>query len=192
MASKIFRSLLSLELEEKIINITALAGLASVFLPWLSGEWLGGDSVMYTGFHFYTSFIGIVVFLLYALLLSVTLVPLLGGPQIVKKNNREFFRLCIAVQALVLTIAALSVLMKVTTEFSRISIRFGIGVTFIAGFIAVFYCFLKWQEYRKSLVLEHFHHPEDRPAQAFERQESHLPPPPPPPPLSPEEHHLRP
>lgn len=192
MASKLVRSLVSLELEEKIINITAFAGLVSVFLPWLSGEWLGGDEVMYTGFHFYTSFIGISVFCLYALLVGITVIPLLGGPQIVRKQHREAVRLCIAVQALVLTIAALSVLMKVTTEFSRISIRFGIGITFIAGFITVFYCFLKWQEHRRSQVLEHFHHPEDIPTQPLERPGSHPPPPPPPPPPPLEEHHLRP
>src|SRR3989344_6175126 len=64
MVSRMQRMWTSLDLEERIINGAALFALISVFFPWMSGEWLGGDVVTYSGFSSYTSIIGMAIFLL--------------------------------------------------------------------------------------------------------------------------------
>ena len=84
MHSRIVRSLLSLELEERILNSGAIIAAGSVFLPWFSGEWLGGEMRLHTGFGFYTSFLGLGVFLLNLFLIALTLIPLIGGPMLVR------------------------------------------------------------------------------------------------------------
>ena len=68
-------NILKLELEEQILNGGALIGLIGVFLPWLSGEWLGGDAITYSGFGFYTSFLGFAVFFLLLFILGITVIP---------------------------------------------------------------------------------------------------------------------
>jgi uncharacterized membrane protein YidH (DUF202 family) len=195
MPQRFIRNLSALETEEQILNGSALLALAGVFLPWMSGEWLGGDTVTYSGFGFYTSFIGLTICLLQAVLILMTLSPLVGGPVLVKKRLREPVRLSLAVLSTVLVLAALTVLMKVTFEFSRMEVRFGVYVTLIGCLITLLYAFLRFQEHRKSLVQELFHHPEDKKVPE-EKKESFVaappPPPPPPPPPAPEEHRLYP
>jgi hypothetical protein len=193
MVPKVKRMWSALDLEERILNGAVIVSIASMFCPWLSGEWLGGDSVTYTGFGFYTSFIGIFVFLLFLALLLITAVPLFGGPILLRKKMREVVRLCLATQTTILLLAALSVLMKVTYEFSRIEIRFGIYTALIGSIVVTVYTLLRWQEVRKADTHGVFHHPEDQ-FPVSERHESNLPPPPPPPPpppLEPEELHIR-
>jgi hypothetical protein len=183
----------SLDLEERILNIAAMLSLCSFFLPWLSGEWLGGDAVSYTGFSFYTSLIGITAFLLMLVLLLITIVPLCGGPILLRKKHREWIRLCLASQTTILLLAALSVLMKVTYEFSRIEIRLGMYFSLIGSIVVTIYCFLRWQEDIHAETHDLFRHPEDT-SGTSERLESTVPtppPPPPPPPLEPEEPHYR-
>ena len=194
MASRMKRIWGSLDLEERIINGAALLALLSVFFPWMSGEWLGGDTVTYSGFGSYTSFIGLTVFLLLLALVLVTLVPLFGGPILLKKRHRELVRLLIATQATILSIAALSVLMKVTYEFSRVEIRFGMYMTLIGCIITSIYTFLRFEGERLAHTKEVFHHPEDRhPINEKEESTIQTPPPPPPPPPPPleEHHHIR-
>lgn len=193
MVNRMNRLWTGLDLEERIINGAAILSMLAVFFPWLSGEWLGGDTVTYSGFGFYTSFVGFAIFILLLALVLVTLVPLLGGPILLKKKHKEIVRLCIASQATILSIAALSVLMKVTYEFSRIEIRFGMYITLIGCIVATIYTFLRWQEERMALSHDLFHHPED-PTPISEKQESTIPAPPPPPPPPPpplEEYHMR-
>lgn len=192
MVSKLQRAWTALDLEERILNGAAIISLASVTFPWLSGEWLGGDAVTYTGFGFYTSFIGFIAFFLLAFIILITVIPLLGGPPLVRRRYRNIVRLCAASQVTILLLAALSVLMKVTYEYSRIEIRFGIYSAMIGSIIVSIYAFLRWQEERKTGGPELFHHPEGHSIQG-ELREFHNtpPPPPPPPPLEPEEHHLR-
>ncbi len=132
-------------------------------------------------------------FLLLFILLLITLVPLFGGPILLRKRYREVIRLCLAGQSTILLLAALSVLMKVTYEFSRIEIRFGVYFALIGSIVVTIYCFLRWQEDRKAEIHDLFRHPEDNKVMS-ERLESTLPsppPPPPPPPLEPEESHFR-
>ncbi|MDD5623277.1 MAG: hypothetical protein PHI23_01040 [Candidatus Peribacteraceae bacterium] len=197
MASNFLRKIIGLELEEKILNVGALIGLVGVFLPWIGGERLGGLNTSYSGFGFYTSFIGIVVFLLLLALLLITIVPLTGGPILLRKRHREVARLCLAGAAVILILAALSVLTKVTFEFSRMEVRFGIYVSLIGSLITLLYAFLRFQEQRRNQVQEIFHHPDEEvtpPKKEKEAAESFEapPPPPPPPPLEPEEHRLYP
>jgi hypothetical protein len=83
--------------------------------------------------------------------------------------------------------------MKVTFEFSRMEVRFGIYVTLIGSIVSLVYAFLRLSEQRKSLVQELFRHPEDQ-TLPEEQKETFIapPPPPPPPPPAPEEHRLYP
>lgn len=64
MASRIAKAFTALELEERILHAGSIIAIIGVFLPWVSGEWLGGDAVTYTGLQFYTSFLGIAILLL--------------------------------------------------------------------------------------------------------------------------------
>lgn len=191
MSSVLFRKITTLELEEQILNGSAVVSLIGVLLPWIGGEWLGGDNVTYTGLGFYTSFIGLGILLLQAFILLITIIPLTGGPVLIRRRHREVVRFSATALASFLIIAALSVLTKVTFEFSRMEIRFGIHVTLVGSLVATLYAYLRFQEQRKSSVQELFHHPEDI-EQIPERNESaSIPPPPPPPPApEPEEHRL--
>lgn len=192
VASQIFRKLVSLELEEKILNCGAFVALLGVFLPWIGGEQLGGELVSFSGFGFYTTVIGIAVFGLELFVLLITLVPLTGGPPLVRKRSRELVRLLLTGQATILILAALSVLIRVTiVDLRRMEIRFGIYVALIGALVALFEAFLRFQEQRRSAVQELFHHPEqsERTTGKEEFYEA-PPPPPPPPPPQPEEHRM--
>jgi len=181
------RKLLSLDIEERIINCSAIMASISVFLPWASGYMLGSDYISYSGFGFYTSFIGIAVFTIGLYMALITLVPLFRGTNIVKKQNREKIRLFCGIQIVVLVLSALSVLMRVTFQFSRIEIRFGIFTALISGIAAAFYSFLKFQEQRKTYVEEIFHQVSDPVILSTEIKKAEVSVPAPP---APEEHHL--
>lgn len=193
MFSLFLKRLATLDLEEKILNAMSLLVLIGVFFPWLSGEWLGGNTINYSGFGFLTSFIGIIIFLIHLFVLLVTVVPLLGGPVLLRRRYKEVVRMYLTSVASILIVACLSVLIKVTFEFSRMEVRYGILLSLIASLVATLYAFLRFQEQRKSEVQELFHHPEDR-SSPVERNEvsNPLPPPPPPPPPPVEEHRLYP
>jgi len=194
MPSRIKRAFAGLELEERILNGASLLAIVSVFLPWISGQWLGDEDLTYSGFQFFTSIIGIIIFLCHVSLLALTVIPMFGGKMMLRKKQKEIIRLCLAGQATILSLAALSVLTKVTYDYTRMEIRFGIYCTFIGSLVAAFYAFWRLQEFRKSESQDLFHHPDDRTV-ATDRIETVMqtpPPPPPPPPLQPEEHHLRP
>ncbi len=192
MSSHFFRRVTSLDLEEKILNTGAIVALLAFFFPWFGGEWLGGDSVTYSAFSFYVSFLGLAAFILLLSVLLITLIPLTGGPVLVRKRYRETARLIACSQATVLILASLSVLTKVTFEFSRMEVRFGIYLALIGSLVATLYAFMRVQEQRRQQVQELFHHPDD-PAISKELEGSSKPPPPPPPPApAPEEHRIYP
>lgn len=186
------RFLASLDIEEKILLVGSLLAAVSVFFPWLSGEWLGEEYVSYSGFEFFTSFIGIIIFALHAGLLTIILVPLLKGPQLIRRKYRDIVRFILSSQATILSLAAISVLTKITYDYTRMNIRFGIYLTLVGSLISTFYAFWKFQEFRKSQHDQtHFHHPEDFSQPVEEESEPiNRTPPPPPPPLEPEEHNL--
>lgn len=192
MSSQFFRKMMALELEEKILNAGSLVAIAGVFLPWMGGEKLGGAMVSHSGFGFYTAVIGIAVFALHLFVLLITIIPLTGGPVLIRKRYREVVRLCATAQAVILILAALSVLIKVTFDLARIEIRFGIYVALVGSLVALFEAFLRFQEQRRSFAQELFHHPEEDSVRPVDKQEFFTapPPPPPPPPPSPEEHRM--
>lgn len=194
MSSRLLRSLQGLELEERILNIGTLMGAVGVALPWISGDWQGGDQLTYTGFGFFTSLNGVVIFLLHFAVLLLTIIPLFGGPVIIRRKRlREIVRLCLTTQAVVLTLAALSVLLRVTIEFTRMEVRFGIYVCLVGGLIGLFESIVRFVEYKKAHEQETFHHPEDILPKEEEGTFTPPPPPPPPPrPPEPEEHRLYP
>ncbi len=188
-------ALAALDLEERILNGALLAAIIFLFFPWLAGQFLGGDPVSYSGIQFYHSYIGAMILLIDVIAILMTMLPLVGGPVIVKRPWRATVRLWLTLQSSVLTFAALTVLTRVTYEFRGLSIRYGVYFTLVCGLIATLYAFLQWQEERRKQGQELFHHPEDA-TPATQVVEPVLtqavpPPPPPPPPLPPEEHNLR-
>ena len=190
MPSRWLRTITALDVEERFLNGGALVTLVGVFLPWISGEWLGGDSVAYTGFQFYTAFLGIAVILLQACVLLITLLPLTTGTALLPRSIQETVRFCLTLQSSVLLLAALSVLTKVTFEFSRIEIRFGIYVALIGSIVSTIYAFLRFQQQRRLSGQDLFRHPDDAVPVQQPRAVRPVPqPPPPPPPLEPENHH---
>jgi hypothetical protein len=191
MAVSLIRKISALELEEQILNGGALVTVIGIFLPWMGGEWLGGETVTYSGLGFYTAFIGLSALLLQLFVVAITAAPLFAGVVIVRKRNREVVRLCATSLSSVMVLSALSVLAKVTFEFSRMEIRFGIYVAIVGSLVASLYAFLRYQEQRRGLVQELFHHPEDMPAPEVRNEVASVPPPPPPPPApAAEEHRL--
>lgn len=195
MVSNIRRSLAALDLEERILNGATLASLVFLFFPWLSGQFLGGDPVSYSGLQFYVSYIGTAILLMQLVILLITFLPILGGPSIVRRPLRSIVRLWLTVQVAVLTIASLSVMTRVTYEFRGLGIRYGVYFSLVCALIAALYAFLQWQEERRSEVQSTFHHPEDQKAAPAPVQDVRTqavpPPPPPPPPSQPEDHNLR-
>ena len=192
MFATLIRKLRSLELEEQILNIGALIALIGVFMPWSGGLMLGSDPVTHSGFGFYTSFIGIAVFVINAFILAVTLVPMAGGPIIIRKRHKDMVRFTASGHSIALVLAAITVLMRVSFEFSRMEIRFGIYVSLIGSIVATLYAFLRVQENRKEQVREIFHHPEieEDPTPTSAPNLFTRPPAAPPPAENPEEHKI--
>jgi len=109
---------------------------------------------------------------------------------LVRKRHREIVRLCLTALSVILIIAALSVLIKVTTsDLRRMEIRFGIYTCLIGSLVALLYAFLRFQEQRKADVQEIFYHPEEKEKLVDKQEYFDAPPPPAPPKQSPPEEH---
>ena len=152
-----------MELAERLLNGGALVGIFGVFLPWISGEWLGGEPLSYAGFQSYTAMHGIGILALNAFILSMTLVPIAGGPHIVAKQKMNAVRLFASSQAVILTLLALSVLTSITFEFARMGIRFGIYVSLLGNLLTAFEAFYKWREQQELQLRSFFHYEENPP-----------------------------
>lgn len=193
MAPQFGKQLKALDLEEKILNGSSLLAVLCIFLPWISGEWLGNEQATYSGFGFFTSFLGIAIFLLQFFLLLVTIIPLVGGPVFIRRRYREWVRVIAASQSFVLALAALSVLLNITLEFSRMQIRFGLYLTLVATAGSTVYALLRLHDQRSNASQDVFSHPDDAGRELPEHEVNVAPPPPPPPPApEPEEHRLYP
>ncbi len=191
MSPRLQRFIVGLDVEERILNGAALFAIISIFLPWLSGEWLGEEAVTYSGFEFFTSFIGMTMFVMLLCLIAITVAPIFGLRLFHRTFSRDVFRLCLASQTAVLSIIALSVLTKITYDYTRLEIRFGIYCTLIGSLIATFYAFWKMQSNTRQDIQEIFQHPDDINMLDIRIDGSGgMPPPPPPRPLEPEEHRL--
>lgn len=191
--SSFFRALAYLEIEEKILNVGALVALVGVFLPWFGGSWFG-ESTVWTGFGFYTSFVGLLIFVSLAFILSLTLLPLMGY-QVIRKSVKDVIRLIVSLECVLLTIVTWSVLTNVTFDRAQMEVRFGIYLTLVGSIVASLYAFLRVQQQRKRQVQDLFHQSdaEEASPQASSRSraEQSVPaPPPPPPPGEPEEPRL--
>src|SRR3989338_7621725 len=171
MAQGVLRNVLRLPLEEKILNGGSVAALIGVLSPWISGEWLGGEMVSYTGLGFYTSFIGIAVLFLHLYLLLISVIPLTGGPCLVRKERRQVVRLFVAVIAMVVVLSGLSVLTHFTFDFSRMQIRFGVYLALAGSLVSALYAFLLLQEQKKSQVNDLFHHLDEQAPAAARTEE---------------------
>ncbi|MDB4977939.1 MAG: hypothetical protein JWM56_125 [Candidatus Peribacteria bacterium] len=196
MPSGTLKQIIRLDLEEKILNGSAILAAASVFMPWLSGEWLGSDNVVsFSGFSFYTSFLGFAIFLLQLGIVVITVVPLLGGPLLVKRRHKDSIRLLLSIQATILLLATLTVLTHITFDFAKMEVRYGIYIALITSLITLFEITVHYLGHRKMELQEVFHHPEEtidrERMEHMEHKEPlrYVPPPPPPPaPSEPEDH----
>lgn len=190
--ARLRRALSALDLEERILNAGALLAIVGVLLPWISGQWGGQDEQVFSGLGFFTSFIGFAVVLLHLAVMAILAVPLFGGSRLVSQARQHVVRFFLTLIASVLILAALSVLTKVTLEFPRMGLRFGIYVSLIGSLVSTLYAYLLYREQRRHEVRELFHHPEDHfahvPPSVPAASAPGTPPPPPPPPLPAEEH----
>lgn len=196
MYEKFSRMLRSMELEEKVLHAGVLACIFGLFLPWVGGQWFGSVQ-QWTGFGFYTGFIGHTVFLLQLFVLAITVSPLLGGPVLVRKAHRNSVRLTVSCVSTVLLVMSFTILLRLTSQISGAEIRFGIYVAIVGSAIASLYAFLKRQEEVRNQHHALFLHPDEQaPAKpkvtavADSIPEDRPPLPPPPPPLPVEDHHL--
>lgn len=183
-----------MELEEQILHAAVLVSALGVVLPWF-GEQQGSSSTLWTGFGFYTAYLGTAVFLLQMAIVALTLSPMLSGPILVRRRSRNYARLVMSVLGFVLLMATLSVLLRVTYESPSANIRFGIIVSIIGSGVGTLYSYLRYHQQMKSQVQELFHHPDEVSAIAKRvtakaaEEEAVLPPPPPPTPPPAEDHH---
>lgn len=191
MMHRLARAMKSLELEEQILNAGLVLSIVGLFLPWISGDWFGGDRVSFSGLTFYHAFLGWSVLMLCVFQLAMTVVPLAGGPAFIPKAYREGLRLVLSSQSFILTTAALSVLIRVSFEFSRMNVRYGLYLTLIGCGISLLESIIRFVSQRRQRSPEGFHHPEDLPTTPSpESHQRHTPPPaPPPPPPPPVEEH---
>lgn len=180
MPSQRIRKVLALSLEEKILNIGSLFACVCVFFPWVGGEWLGGNMVTYSGLGFFTSFIGVAILLLHVFTLLVTIIPLTGGPVLIRPSRAHIVRLFASACASVLTVAVWSVLTKFTFEFSRLQIYFGLYGTLVGSIISTLYSFLLYQDDKRNIVHELFYNTE-----STQQEQPQVPPSP-----EPEEHNM--
>lgn len=183
--SPFLRSLKFLDIEEKILNVSAIVACVAVFLPWFGGEWFGEPKV-WTGFGFYTSFVGLLIFLGQAFIIALTVLPMMGY-QLFRASVRDLLRLIIALQTVLLMIVVYSVFTNVTFDFAQVGIGFGVHLTLIAGIVESLYAFLRIQQQRKRSVKQFFHHPEDHESPEQSPQETLVPPEAPEPPSSEDE-----
>ena len=154
--SAFLRGLRHLEIEEKILNAGALLTVLGVFMPWFGGEWFGEPEV-WTGFGFYTSFVGLMIFLAHVFVLSLTVLPLLGY-ALVRASLRDFLRFIIGAECVLLLVVVLSILTNISFDFSQVEVRFGVYLTLVGSIIVTLYAFLRMQQQRKREVHELFHH----------------------------------
>ena len=202
MAMQILQKIRALEFEEKILNGSLLIAFVGIFFPWIGGKesLIDDTSRIFTGLGFHTGFIGITILALVTYVLLITVVPLTSSTTIIRKRHKNTVRLLMTSLAAILTLAALSVLYKVTFESPGLEVRFGVYVTLVGTLIATLYAFLAYQEEHRAQVRQMFHHPEDEDLPQEDRQEKkpqqtqqhplfHTPEPPPAP--EPEAHNTR-
>lgn len=173
LQSPFLRGIKYLEIEEKILNLGSIVAIVGVFMPWFGGEWFG-ESRVWTGFGFYTSFVGLMIFLAHLFTLSLTVLPILGY-HLVQTSSRHLLRFIIGLESVLLVVVVLSVLTNISFDFSQVEIRFGVYLTLVGSIVVALYAFLRMQQLRKKTVQQLFDHVEESP-----RASSHVPAPPPP------------
>ena len=194
MSRSIVKSLKYMDIEEKILNFGSIFAAIGVFMPWFGGEWFG-EPIVWTGLGFYTSFVGLIIFLAHLFIISLTALPLLGY-QLIRPSLRDILRLVVGLECVILVIVVWSILTNIAFDRAQMEIRFGIYITLVGSIVVSLYAFLRVQQQRRRNVQELFHHPEDDVSNAVRltskdsNQEETPPPPPPPPPPKPEEPRL--
>ncbi len=196
MYEKFLRMLRAMELEEKVLHTGVLVCVFGLFAPWIGGRW--ADNVQqWSGFGFYTGYIGHAVLFVQLFILAITISPLLGGPVLVRKARRNYVRLTLSSLSTILLVLSFTVLFRLTSQLVGAEIRFGIYFSIVGSGIATLYAFLKYQEELESQSHAVFLHPDEKAPPkvkvsnvADSLPDDHPPLPPPPPPLPVEDHHL--
>jgi len=168
MTSAFLRKLLTLDLEEKILNSGLVAVLVGVLSPWMSGRTSlidEGDSA-FSGLGFHTSFIGLAVFCIALYTLLITLVPLFGKSALIRREYRATVRLLATGATTMLIVAALSVLVNITLQSPGMEIRFGAYLALIGSIVATLYAYLEHRDEHRKAARAFFQHPEERAEEA--------------------------
>jgi hypothetical protein len=159
MILSFLQKLRRLETEEKFLNLGASLAVISLFFPWLSGRWIADQIRTDTALSFgsYVSFIGLAILVLQGFVLLATAVPLWNGKQLLRSERKHTIRFSCSAVSAILTLAALSVLLKVTFDFPSMQIRFGVYAALIGSSLATLYAYLLTQEQRRRHVQTLFH-----------------------------------
>lgn len=194
MSNSVRQKLNGMELEEKILNSAAIMGICSVFMPWLSGEWLGGTMENFSGLEFFHAYIGMGFFIINIVILFFSLLPFFNVKLPWTLRKRAHIRLILSIMSTTLAFSALSVLARLTFDSARMDIRFGAYIALVGGMVTTLYSWLRLQEIIQNEPLEHFGHPEDSNQYPTHPMNGTVfvphAPPPPPPPMPPEEHRM--
>ena len=174
--STFLRTLRHLEIEEKILNLAALVAVLGVFMPWFGGEWFGEPTV-WTGFQFYTSFVGLLVFLSHIFILLLTVLPMMGH-HIIRPSLRDRIRMLVGLECVLILIIAWSVLTNIAFDRVHMEIRFGIYLSLVGSIIVSLYAFLRVQQQKKQNVQDFFHYGEgpDQKQRSVHQQKLEIPP----------------
>ncbi|PIP65407.1 hypothetical protein COU77_03245 [Candidatus Peregrinibacteria bacterium CG10_big_fil_rev_8_21_14_0_10_49_16] len=178
MKTSFLRQIRQLDIGERMLNAAAIISIVGVLLPWISGEWIGGEFISYSGLQFYTAYIGWSVLLLNCGILAIIFIPLATNSYQVPQ--KDLLRLFAAALGSILILAALSVLTKFTFEFSRLEVRFGIYIALFGSLFVTFESFCKWKEEPMEITQLPPIVLKKRDEQTFIPREPTLPPPPPP------------
>ncbi len=194
MFEKLRRGIVSMEFEDQLYHVGVILTMLGVVLPWFEGRLYGQAQQLWTGFGFYTGYIGLAVFLVQIFLLTLTLSPILGGPSFIRRSRKTLLRLCLSSASLLALLCAFSFLLSFSLEVAGTDMRMGISLSIIGTSFSVLYAALRLHQQRVLETRELFHHPDDALQASFleeEDEKNKTPPPPPPSPPSLEDHNIR-
>ncbi len=193
MLEKLRRGIVSMEFEDQLYHIGVLLTMLGVVLPWFEGRLYGQAQQLWTGFGFYTGYIGLAVFLVQIFLVTMTLSPILGGPSFIRRSLKTLLRLYLSSASLLALLCAFSFLLSFSLEVAGTDMRMGISLSIIGTAFSVLYASLRFHQQRVLETRELFHHPDDALQASLLQEEddekNKTPPPPPPSPPSLEDHH---
>lgn len=152
----LFRNFRNLDFEEKAIVLSNATTLVFCFFPWMSTTPLYGNSEFYSAFSGPTQIMGIAIFLLSAINISLFIdkiwqIKLWKSP--LPENVVIGF---LSLQQIVLIISVWSVLLAFGKNFEDTEIRFGISIALFSQIISLTANTLLTQKHKKKNVQDFF------------------------------------